>query len=252
MSKWLSLALALVFFSNAIYVSYTAQADFAVYLSYFLAFILAGYCYFYKKIQQFAAPLRLLVKLARIGFLAWLTSFAMFCLYLSQISAPSTAYAQIQTILVFGGGIENNQPNPALKLRLERALSLAKQVVHVPIIVSGGQASTSDLSEAEVMQHYLINRGINKTRIYLEANSTSTQTNLSYSQQVLKNLGLNQQSAVAFVSSDFHLARISAIAKQQGYANFILIAASTPRDLVFNAYLREYFAYISGFVLKEY
>lgn len=250
--RWISFGLSLIFLSNAIYVSAVTQADFAVYLSYSLALLLSLYGYFYRTINQISGPIRKLIQLSQISFIIWLLSFLIFCLYLHHISKPSYVQPDIDAILVFGGGVDMNQPSPTLALRLEQALRLAQQIPDVPIIVSGGQASADLLSEAEVMQQYLITHGMNKTRIYLEAKSTSTQTNLKYSQPILRTLGLNRHSKLAFVSSDFHLARIAAIAKQQDYANFLLIAAATPRDLALNAYLREYFAYISGFVLREY
>lgn len=154
--------------------------------------------------------------------------------------------------MIFGGGIENHQPSPALKMRLDRGLQLAQHHPALPILVTGGQASSKTPSEAWVMKNYLVEHGIHASRIVMEQHSSSTETNLSYSSALLTTLGLNRQSHIALISSDFHLARIAAIARQQGYRHFSLVPAPTPHTLMFNAYLREYFAYVSGFILNEY
>ena len=59
-------------------------------------------------------------------------------------------------------------------------------------------------------------------------------------------------SKIAIVTSDFHTLRAGAIAKKQGYRNFITVGAGTPITTRYNAWLREYFAYLSGWVLGEY
>ena len=244
-------SLASLFLCNALYVSAVSQADFAVYLSFFLAGVLAGYSYFYPVLAAKTGKMGYCIRFLEIGFGLWLASFMLFSLLLQHIAITPSQMQPIQAILVFGGGIQNDQPSPSLKLRLDRTVAFAQQAQHVPIIVSGGKTRTMQLSEAEVMYHYLTHMGVNNT-IFLEKQSTSTQTNLSYSATILQQLNLTRNAPLALISSDFHLPRIAAIAKKQNYSNFILIAAKTPIDLRFNAYLREYFAYLSGLVFREY
>ncbi|AOA57408.1 hypothetical protein BFG52_02920 [Acinetobacter larvae] len=43
-----------------------------------------------------------------------------------------------------------------------------------------------------------------------------------------------------------------ALAHKQGYSNIYSIAAPTPISTRYNAWLREYFAYISAWLLDEY
>lgn len=69
---------------------------------------------------------------------------------------------------------------------------------------------------------------------------------------ILEQQGLNQHATLAIVTSDFHTLRAAAIARKQGYDHFQMISAPTPLSTRYNAWLREYFAYISGWVLKEY
>ncbi len=54
------------------------------------------------------------------------------------------------------------------------------------------------------------------------------------------------------VTSDFHVMRAERIAGKAGFRSVSSVAAPTPRYLRYNAWLREYFAYISGWLLREY
>jgi uncharacterized SAM-binding protein YcdF (DUF218 family) len=245
-------SLASLFLCNALYVSAVSQADFAVYLSFCLAGLLASYSYFYPILAAKTGKISYCVRFLQLGFGLWLASFMLFSLLLQYIATTPSQMQPIQAILVFGGGIQDDQPSPSLKLRLDRAVASAQDFKNVPIIVSGGKPYKDANSEAEVMQTYLHQLRIPFNRIFLEARSTSTQTNLNYSTKTLEDLNLSKESHIAFISSDFHLPRITAIAKKQNYTSFILIAAKTPIDLRFNAYLREYFAYLSGLILREY
>ena len=90
------------------------------------------------------------------------------------------------------------------------------------------------------------------TRILKEQQSTSTALNLANSAQLLAQHGINKNTTIAIVTSDFHTLRAAAIAKKQGYKHVIMVNAPTPLATRYNAWLREYFAYISGAVLAEY
>ena len=57
---------------------------------------------------------------------------------------------------------------------------------------------------------------------------------------------------IAIVTSDFHTIRAAAIAKHQGYQRPILLASPTPLSIRYNAWFREYFAFVSGWLFGEY
>ena len=70
--------------------------------------------------------------------------------------------------------------------------------------------------------------------------------------RVLKYQNIPLSAPIAIVTSDFHTLRAAAIAKKLGYQNVIMSSAETPLNTRYNAWLREYFAFISGWILQEY
>ncbi len=159
----------------------------------------------------------------------------------------------LDAIIVLGSGITQGKASPTLAKRLDRAGNIAQQQPQTSIIVSGGKDFGEIKTEAEIMSNYLEeNYKIQLHRILQENKSTSTDLNLKNSQAILQQHDLSLNSKIAIVTSDFHTLRAAAIAKKQGYRNFITIGAETPLSTRYNAWLREYFAYISGWVLGEY
>ncbi|HAV3727992.1 TPA: YdcF family protein, partial [Acinetobacter baumannii] len=69
---------------------------------------------------------------------------------------------------------------------------------------------------------------------------------------LLEQAHINVNQPIAIVTSDFHTPRAAAIAKKQGYTQVYMVAAETPLITRYNAWLREYFAYASGWLLNEY
>ena len=121
------------------------------------------------------------------------------------------------------------------------------------IVVSGGLSFQQKNSEAEAMRQYLIDvHHIQAQRIYTEDQSTSTELNLINSKKILVKQHISLQQPIAIVTSDFHIPRSRAIAIRQGYQTPIMISAQTPFATRYNAWLREYFAYWSGWLLNEY
>lgn len=106
--------------------------------------------------------------------------------------------------------------------------------------------------EALVMSRYLKQHfHITKDRMILEDKSTSTELNLKNSKPLLEQAHISVNQPIAIVTSDFHTPRAAAIAKKQGYTQVYMVAAETPLITRYNAWLREYFAYASGWLLNS-
>lgn len=119
--------------------------------------------------------------------------------------------------------------------------------------MTGGLGLGQHSTEATVMAQYLINQHqVSSSKIMLEDQSTSTELNLKNSQAILKQHQINLSEPIAVVTSDFHCPRAERIAARQGYLHITCYGADTPLETRYNAWLREYFAYISGWVLGEY
>lgn len=209
-----------------------------------------------KQISNFLAKHSTLKKIWTFGWIAfgiWLISLFAFFTYIQLKSSQNQQIENVEAIIVLGSGISQGKASPTLAKRLDTSGEIAKQQPQTLIIVSGGLDYGEVKTEAEIMSSYLQQYAqIQEKRILQENQSTSTDLNLKNSQKILTadKLGLN--SKIAIVTSDFHTLRAGAIAHKQGYSNFITVGAETPISTRYNAWLREYFAYISGWVFGEY
>ncbi len=208
------------------------------------------------RINQFLAAHSNIKKLWQFGwisFAVWLLSLIVFFGYIHVKSQQEHHIENVQAIIILGSGVTQGKASPTLAKRLDRAADVAKQQPQALIIVSGGLDYGEKRTEAEIMSKYLQeNDQIQVERILQENKSTSTALNLKNSQQILKQYHLNVDSKIAIVTSDFHTIRAGAIAEKQGYRNFVTIGSKTPITTRYNAWLREYFAYLSGWILGEY
>lgn len=211
---------------------------------------------FYPAIQRALIRHPLLKKIWRLSWFAfglWLISLVAFFAYLQYAVQQSSAIPPVKAIIVLGSGIENGQPSPTLKARLDAAVPAVQNNPHAALIMTGGLGVNEQVSEAAVMKQYLLrNYPLTEDNIYLEDQSTSTALNLSNTKAILKTLNIQLNQPIAIVTSDFHLPRAAAIAKHEGYSNIHCISAPTPLYIRYNSWLREYFAYASGLLLNEY
>lgn len=211
---------------------------------------------FYAAIQVFLArhpKVKFFWQVNWIGFWLWFISLAGFFAYLQYSTRQSAEIPGVKAILVLGSGIENGQPSPTLQARLDAAVPTAIKNPDAIMIMTGGFGMNESVSEAAVMRQYLLkSHFLPASRIYLEDQSTSTELNLLNSKAVLaqQHIGLDQPIAIA--TSDFHVPRAAAIAKHAGYRHIYTISAPTPLYIRYNSWLREYFAFLSGWLLHEY
>ena len=187
-----------------------------------------------------------------VGLCLWLISLFWFWAQLFSLGLQPAQVPAVQSIVVLGSGTLNGQPRPALAARLDTAAELAKLQPSALIAVCGGVDWGEKESEAEIMARYLQQRhGIAADRLVLEKLSTSTELNIKLSRPLLAERGVAADAPVAIVSSDFHLMRALDIAKRQDLTHVYPVAAPTPLATRFNAWLREYFAMASSWLLGE-
>ena len=189
----------------------------------------------------------------QVGFWLWLASLgAFFGLLALRQQGQNLPSLRPEVIVVLGSSTPNAQPSPTLAQRLELAYTLAQQHPKAQVIVSGGVDFRQRTSEASVMAAYLESKGLDKSRLLLEDRSTSTYENLVFSLRLLQASGHTPEAATVLVTSDFHTLRASWIAKKAGWKNVTTAGAPTPLYMRYNAWLREYFAFVSGWLLREY
>ena len=185
-------------------------------------------------------------------FAAWLVSLGVFVGALLHSSRTQPADQAPAAIVVLGSGTPRCQVSPTLAERLKVARQWAQRLPQAPVVVSGGKDLWLDCTESAVMQAWLVQHGVDATRIVQEPRSTSTAENLQFSQALLAARGMDAAQPVLIVTSDFHQLRARWIARRAGFTQVRSAGGPTPLYLRGNAYLREYFAFISGWLLGEY
>lgn len=150
------------------------------------------------------------------------------------------ADAGIPWMVVLGAQVRGTRITSSLMRRLDAAVLYLQENKETCVVVSGGQGSGEDISEAEAMACYLEERGIEKRRIFKEDKSTSTWENLRNSQEYFD---ISVVPAV-IVTNNFHLYRALAMAKRLGYQSPQGIAASANTVLLPNYLVREFFAVV--------
>jgi uncharacterized SAM-binding protein YcdF (DUF218 family) len=152
-------------------------------------------------------------------------------------------------VIVLGAGVNGTVPSLSLQVRLEAALAYVQDKPDIPIIVSGSRGQGEDISEARCMADWLIGRGIEPERIWLEEQADNTQENIGYSLAMLAERGMDPAAAIAVVTSDYHLCRASMYMT----GNMVPVAAALPvryLPLTANYYIREAFGVAEAIVFR--
>ena len=192
-----------------------------------------------------------------VGLFAWLATVALFFQFMRHgiaDLAPSALAAGAPTaIIILGSGSPNCEVSPTLAARLDEGLQQARTFPAAAVVVSGGQDfGRLPCTEAGIMGDYLLAHGLDPDRLVREDRSTSTAENMHFSRELLAQRHVRATDPVLVVTSDFHLMRAERIARKAGFRSVFGAAAPTPLYIRYNAWLREYFAYISGWLLGEY
>lgn len=114
---------------------------------------------------------------------------------------------------VLGCRVKGTVPTRALMSRCKAAFDYLTENKDSVAVLSGGQGADEDISEAECMYHILTEKGIDKTRLYIENASTSTEENLKFSSDVIDKNNLSKE--IVICTSEYHIYRALMIAKKQ-------------------------------------
>lgn len=144
-------------------------------------------------------------------------------------------------VIVLGAGVNGEVPSLSLLNRLDATYAYLVKYPDAKAIVSGGQGSGENITEAECMYRWLTAKGIAPERVIKEDRATSTAENFAYSFAIIKNLG-GAPNGSAFVSSEYHLYRAQRIAAAQGVAVKAVAAHTTYPFIMVNYFIREAFA----------
>lgn len=182
----------------------------------------------------------------RVLIISAVAVLVMFC---GMISSEFTAKGNhnLDYIIVLGAQVREDGPSVVLRYRLDTAISYLNENPNTICIVSGGQGFNEPFSEAEGMADYLIENGIEKSRILLEDESTNTLENIRNSKALME----SSYNGVGIVTNNFHVFRAVQLAKAQGLENVCGIAADSSKIYLPNNVLRECCGILKDWLLNN-
>lgn len=158
---------------------------------------------------------------------------------------------QPDLMLVFGCQVRKDGPSILLRDRLDTALDYLEDHPDMPVLVTGGKGNNEHVSEAQAMEDYLVEHGIDESRITMEDQSFNTRENLLFSREILEEQGKNPgELHILAVSNGFHLARIEMLAHRFGYGEVSTLDAPVSHfPSAVQMFFREPLALVKSFVL---
>ena len=142
-------------------------------------------------------------------------------------------------IIVLGAGVNGSKPSLSLQERIQAAYAYLTAHPNTIAVLSGGQGSGEDITEAACMYGELTAMGIDGSRLLLEEKSSSTMENLTFTMELLQAQSGSRPARVGIVSSEYHLFRAGLFAKALGVESVGIPAKTTWVSLRLNYYLRE-------------
>ena len=146
-------------------------------------------------------------------------------------------------VIVLGAGINGDKVTYPLKVRLDKAMEYHKLNPDAVIVVTGGQGFQETVTEAYAMEKYLVQNGVEPSKIIKEEKATSTNENMRFSKKLLK-----EDSKVVVITNNFHIYRAVSIAKLEGLDNVTHIHAGLQWYNIVPCYIRECLAVLKMWV----
>lgn len=155
------------------------------------------------------------------------------------ITAKGADEPKADFVIVLGAGVNGDVPSQSLSERLAATQAYLEQYPDAIAILSGGKGDGENITEAACMYAWLTERGVAPERLRMEDKATSTEENIRYSLELIEQEFGARPEEAAVVSSSYHLARASLLAKEAGL-RMLGVPASTGNPFYYcQMYLRE-------------
>lgn len=145
-------------------------------------------------------------------------------------------------LIVLGARYRDDGPSRALRERLNVTVEYLESNPDTVCIVTGGQGANEPCTEADGMAEYLIDKGIDESRIIREDQATNTMENIRFSRVLIE----DDNAKIGIVTNNFHMFRAMGIARKQRIENVDGISAGIPVRYLPEYMFREFFG-----VLKD-
>lgn len=189
--------------------------------------------------------IRLLIVLIILFLLSFIVIEGLILLEGSKIPGVKVDY-----VIVLGARLYGDIPSPALYERLKVAKNYLLENENIKVIVSGGQGSNELIPEGSAMEKYLLNNGIEKSRIIVEDKSTSTFENLKFSLDKIREVDEKEDIKILIATNKYHIFRAKFLAKRLGFIPYGL-PAEIPPSIIVQQYIREYFAVVKSLIFDR-
>lgn len=193
---------------------------------------------FFENIKTLCETKSYRILFVTVGVSAIIFYTAFFITLLKIIICEKCAKPKGKTVTVLGCRVKGTVPTRALMSRCKAAYDYLIKNKNSVAVLSGGKGPDEDISEAECMYRILTEKGIDKTRLYIENVSTSTEENLKFSSVVIDKNNLSKE--IIICTSEYHIYRALMIAKKAGI-NATGLPAHSMRILRIPAFTREAF-----------
>ncbi len=200
-----------------------------------------------RKKRKLPLVLRILLKLILLGILCYAGMIAFVCIQEGNVPDQLSSDTPYDAIIVLGAQVKaDGTPSVQLSWRLDAAVSAYEQHA-VPVVVCGARGKDEPMPEAEAMRLYLEERGIPAEDILEDPDSFNTRQNLINAQRLLSSRESIQR--VLIVTSDYHVPRSMALARDLGYDASGLGSPCKPEYWLKN-HAREALAWIKYWGMK--
>lgn len=227
---------------NALLLFFTTNFNLGNVLTLVLGVVLLLYAIYYNLVNK-KFPKWFMIIIA-VGF----SAVVLLASFLLVYGFNDNADYKEDALIVLGAAVQGDVPSLSLTDRLDAAAQYHSKNTAALIIVSGGQGPQENVTEAYVMEKYLLEKGVPKDKIFKEEKATSTLKNFKYSKEILDNTFKNEYK-IAFVSNEYHIYRASRIAKNIGIANVSHIHSGTRWYSVVTGTLRECLAVLKFWII---
>jgi SanA protein len=178
----------------------------------------------------------------RLGWIAVVVLFAGPDVWVLVRGAPLVRTLETlpspDVLLVPGASVlRNGRPSPVLRQRVETALGAARRWPGARIVLSG-TAVPGGYDEPRAMRKYLVDHGVDSSRMVLDREGTSTRSSVA-------DLG-TPRGALAIVSQEWHLPRACWLARKAGW-DVHGLAAGTESAAGWENILREHLTRTANF-----
>lgn len=159
--------------------------------------------------------LRLAVALIILGAVTYAGIMGYVCIREGSVLKTVPAADNYDAIIVLGAQVKPDRtPSVQLGWRLDAAFEAWQQKA-VPIVVCGAQGRDEPMPEADAMKAYLLEKGVPEQDILKDPDSFNTDQNLRNAAELLSKVP--EVHRVLIVTSDYHVPRSLAIAKDLGF-----------------------------------